>query len=147
MSIFYDSTGCDDGPAIVRELEGGDTHPIAVPCNDCTMVELRLMAAAPELLAALEWTLKLLSTGSAPAGCEQAAIAAIAKATGKEVKHLEMHEVSGQWKYRVLACCDNSQNVLVDWEWGPRDFHACREQAIERFGPFFSVVVTRPQAI
>lgn len=84
MSIFYDPTGCDDGPAIVRELEGGDTHPIAVPLNDCTRIELRLMAAAPQMLAALDAALESLDAIDVPQewDCRSVIRAAISNATG-----------------------------------------------------------------
>jgi len=84
MSIFYDPTGCDGGPAIVRELEGGDTHPIAIPLNDCTRPELRLMAAAPEMLNALDAALESLDAIDVPQewDCRSVIRAAISNATG-----------------------------------------------------------------
>lgn len=84
MSLFYDSTGYDDGPAIVRELEGGDTHPIAIPLNDCTRPELRLMAAAPEMLNALDAALESLDAIDVPQewDCRSVIRAAISNATG-----------------------------------------------------------------
>lgn len=84
MSMFYDPSGCNDGPAIVRELEGGDTHPIAVPLNDCTRVELRLMAAAPEMLSALDAALESLNAINVPQewDCRSVIRAAISNATG-----------------------------------------------------------------
>lgn len=54
MKLFYRSDGCDGSPAVMRELPGGDSLPIAVPMNDCTPDELAVMASGPELLEALE---------------------------------------------------------------------------------------------
>lgn len=81
MKLFYRSDGCDGSPAVMRELPGGDSHPIAVPMNDCTQDELAVMASAPELLEALEG----IVTNADPDGKYpefDEARAAIAKARG-----------------------------------------------------------------
>lgn len=52
--------------------------------SKCSEANARLIAAAPELLEALEWAVKLMSGEAVPAGCEQAARAAISKAKGQQ---------------------------------------------------------------
>ena len=49
----FDLTGCEDSPAIVRVLVGGDSEPIAIPINS-GFEDLQLMSCAPDLLSALE---------------------------------------------------------------------------------------------